>query len=456
LIVCGLLGIVSIRPTPAQPGPPQLSDVGNEVQRPVGAALQSICDQFVAEFGDPDAVGDLMQSDLFARCQDVVHTANLLLGNGGSTGEAIPQITSLGQLSAALQQLGTEELAAEGSNVAETSRGRLLQRRLAALRSGASGLALGELTLDLGGQRASASRVLGPAAGPAEDGSLPSDLGMFASGMIGLGEKDATGRENGFDFTVPSFLIGVDRRVSRDHVWGLALGYETFDGDFEFTDTVKGGDLQSDLLSLSVYTTFYADRYYLEGVAGIGWSDLHLTREVVYPSVTRTAEGETDGRQYEASVGFGYEGGGGVTQFQPFVRMSWVRRNIDDYSEFGAMGLSLHVSDQEIESFRSSLGASVSWSLSTGTGAVIPELRAAWHHEFENDVRTIQTRFVHDPYGVSFGVPTAAPDEDFFVVGAGISGAWHHGFQAFVDVEGLLGLDDMTNYGITAGLRFEI
>jgi outer membrane autotransporter protein len=474
----------------AQPGPPQLSDVGNEVQQPVGAALQSICDQFVAEFGNPDAVGDLMQQDLFSRCQDVVHTANRLLANGGLTGEAIDQITGLPQLAAALQQLGTEELAAEGSNVAETSRGRILQRRLAALRAGASGVSMGRLTLDLGGTRVNAARLIGrprggigspesgtfsiPVAGLAaadsagsgrgaetpgasgEGGLLSSRWGLFASGMIGMGEKERTPRENSFDFIVPSFVIGLDRRAADDLVWGIALGYETFDGDFEFTDTVKGGDFQSDLLSLSFYTTFYADRYYLEAIAGIGWSDLHMTREVIYPSVTRTAEADAGGQQYEATVGFGYEDRSGGTQFRPFVRMNWLRRNIDDYVESGAMGLSLHVSDYDVESLTSSVGTTLSWSISTGSGVVIPQLRGEWHHEFENDAQTIKARFVHDPYGVPFGVPTAEPDEDYFVVGAGVSGVWKRGFQAFIDFEGQVGLDHMTNYGVTVGLRFEI
>ena len=53
-------------------------------------------------------------------------------------------------------------------------------------------------------------------------------------------------------------------------------------------------------------------------------------------------------------------------------------------------------------------------------------------------------------------VPTDEPDEDYFAIGGGVSGVWQGGKQAFIEVETLQGLEDLTNYVVTAGIRLSL
>ena len=121
--------LLSVGPAMGQAQPVRLGELGNDVQRPVAEALQALCDQFTANYGSPDNTQlTPEESELFTACLGLDHTANLLLMNGLPTDFAIPGILTIEELTDALQKLGTEESAAEGTNVAQTSRGKVLLR----------------------------------------------------------------------------------------------------------------------------------------------------------------------------------------------------------------------------------------------------------------------------------------------------------------------------------------
>ena len=78
-----------------------------------------------------------------------------------------------------------------------------------------------------------------------------------------------------------------------------------------------------------------------------------------------------------------------------------------------------------------------------------------WHHEFENDSRSIVTKYANDPFDTFFISTTDDPDEDFFVIGLGVSAVFKGGTQAFIFLESVLELEDVTNNVITIGGRRE-
>jgi len=477
--------LLSVGLAMGQAQPVRLGELGNDVQQPVAAAVQAVSDQFTQSFGTPDNPAlTPEEADLFTLCLGLDQTANLLLGNGLPTDYAIPGITSLEDLTAALQQVGTEESAAEGTNVTETSRGKVLLKRLAAVRGGASGVTVTGLSLGVDGDWFEVAGVthdltLGrgdalsspypnsgakPLAMPAEPGGagdkstlFPSERwGLFVNGMIGFGDKETTVREDGFDFTVPGLVLGVDYRFGNDLIFGGSVGYESFDGDFDVTPTVAGGDMQADLLSLSAYSSYYKKSFYVDGIATYGFADYEMTREIVYPTITRTAKADTDGSQLELTAAFGYIGQRESFQYSPFLRVSHESVDIDDYVESEGGGATLAVDDQEIDSLQSIAGCQFSWTLSRAKSVLIPQVRVEWYHEFDNDSRLISAMFSNDPFREVFAVPTDDPDENYFAVSGGVSGVWQGGKQGFIEVETLQGLEDLTNYVVTAGIRFTL
>ncbi|MDH3230548.1 MAG: autotransporter outer membrane beta-barrel domain-containing protein, partial [Alphaproteobacteria bacterium] len=78
-----------------------------------------------------------------------------------------------------------------------------------------------------------------------------------------------------------------------------------------------------------------------------------------------------------------------------------------------------------------------------------------WRHEFKDDQRTINVRFVQDLRADPqvFGFETEEPDRDFFEVGAGVSVAFDNGLQPFLSVRTLLGHDYFNSTTVSLGLR---
>ena len=90
----------------------------------------------------------------------------------------------------------------------------------------------------------------------------------------------------------------------------------------------------------------------------------------------------------------------------------------------------------------------------------MPTLRADWRHEFENDARTINSRYVNEfiPAG---GAPTPllttseGPDRDFGTLGVGVSSVFKGGLQAFFMYERWFEIRDISVNLLTAGVRWE-
>jgi uncharacterized protein with beta-barrel porin domain len=415
--------------------PTALGETGNEIQRPVGQAMQAIYVRFAqATGGDPDQLTDPGQRDLFLRCSEMVETAEFL--NQGSwvpQGERIEEITSFAELDAALQQIGIEELSAEGTNAVETSRLRVAPSRLAALRRAAAAGSRGE------GELLATER-----------------LALFLDGTLGFGSRDATSREDRFDYNVPALAMGVDYRFGSNGILGGAVGYETFDADFDNNQSaVAGGDLESDLFSLSAYSSYRLARFYLDGAVTFGWNDYRLTRRIVYPRVVRAAESATAGNEYDVLATLGYSGDLDRLQYEPFVQVMNRGLAIDGYTETAASGLNLVVMDQEIDSLVLILGSQFFWQARLGSGVVVPRVEVEWFHEFQNASRLITTRFESDPFGTLFSVPTDEPDADYFHLAAGVSRVWGT-TQGYVNLGAALGLDGVTSTILTGGVRFTL
>ena len=117
--------------------------------------------------------------------------------------------------------------------------------------------------------------------------------------------------------------------------------------------------------------------------------------------------------------------------------------------------MALRVEKQSVSSLQTALGVRVSRSISSGSGVFIPQAFAAYHHEVDNDSRSIGVRFVNDPAGTAFAIPSEDPDRNFFTLGLGVSGVFARGVSDFLNYETVLGMKDVSNHIISAGLRME-
>ncbi len=429
----------------------------NSPQLAAANAITAVCPTLVANAATLNSV----QLELRNVCRAMIQTSNAQQASGPT---AFSLNISPDQLASALQAVANEETITQGSSVIEARANlRVLGARLADLRAGAGGLRVSGLP----GQK-----PLALLSGSAEaigrnerGGGASTDLGGRLSGFINVnrnwGDKDATAREDAFDFTNYGAVVGADYRFRDSFVAGAAVNYSRTEADIT---SGGGGETENKTYGFSLYGSFYQGPWYVDASANYSRAKFDTSRNVFIPSnnpavllpIVRTATGSTDGDQYSFGVGSGYKYSQGPWTMTPYARLDYIRLSIDAYDESGSSSLDIRVDSQELTSLQSALGAQFAYTISTATGVVIPQISLEWNHEFRNKQRTVTARYVNDPFGLSnFFIPTNDPDRNFFTLGVGVSAVFKQGFSAFLTYERVLGLSLVTANSVVGGVRKE-
>lgn len=419
-------------------------------QRDVADAI----DRFCPELATRTNLGP-EQADLRARCLELVNAAGTTPGAVGDALEAMRQDVAFGQSNAAYAAVG-----AQFDN---------LKTRIAALRSGASGLDLGGLAL------ASSTGVVPLSllpADPADDsggsdvGSDFSRWGFFASGTIGRGSQDGDDATPEYDFDSNGLTAGVDYRFSDTLIVGVSAGWNQQDTDL----ARDGGSIETTGWSLSAYSTWYRDNaWYLDGVLSFGQNDYDLIRNVRYSlpgadggttQIDQRATAASDGEQRSLAISFGKDVQKGAWSLGPYFRGTWTQVDFDAYSERmladrpGA-GLGLAVDARDLESRTAVLGGKASYAMSRDWGVLMPHMQVEWEHEFEDDPDALVARFLHDPTFSAIATQGEALDRNYYNVGFGLSALFPGGKSAFFYYERLIGASGQSQDNLSLGVRFE-
>ena len=309
----------------------------NATQRAVAEAIDVVC----------PALGDLQAADpnnplppgqeaLLNRCSGLIEYAE-------DAGDVQGVRT-------ALQQIAGEEALAQGTTgtAVVNTQMKNISSRLAALRSGVTGISVAGLGMDFNSGSLPVGMLLNRKGGgaSADDDASPelladSRLGLFINGRVNFGEQDPTINEDGFDFDTLGVTAGADYRFRNNLVVGAAVGYADAEVDFN----LNGGDLQTQALTYSFYGTYFSDSFYADVLAGTGGADYDTRRILVFQDarggVDTTAVGSTDGDQsvVSASIGYNFERGGWV--ISPHAGYDYLNTEIDPYTESEGQGWEL-------------------------------------------------------------------------------------------------------------------
>ena len=348
------------------------------------------------------------------------------------------------------RSLGVRSAAAQTRNLGD---------RMAELRVGATGVSVANLQLVAPGGGIDGETLASflPAelrgGGASADGAgLAGRLGVFVNGAIELGDRDATSRRDGLDYSSVALTLGADYRVTDTLVLGAAFGYTDSDGDFD-----RGGGIEVESYSAQVFGLFYPlENLSVDVLAGTAWLDYDMRRRVAVPGVlTTTARSDTDARQYFVGAGVMYDVPFEGATISPFARLDFQRLEIDGFRERGPSTVNLRVGDQNVNSLTSALGVQASYAISTRIGILQPQLRAQWVHQFEDDARDVNAFFVEDAAGTRFDVRTESPDRNWLDLGASLSLTTIGGLTGFIDYDGTFANDDLDRHRFTAGLRYQ-
>ncbi|NOQ45968.1 MAG: autotransporter domain-containing protein [Desulfobulbaceae bacterium] len=439
-----------------------------ELQSSTGNAIADVC----AGFSGGQNVSNALQQELFETCRAMVQSGNEVAGSG-------PTDFSLGlneaELNGAIQNIATEEIALPATVTAKTSNSQIVgvMARISALQSGTTGfgLALQDTNRNsdwssFHGEEASSAKLVGAASADSVD-SVWGKWGGFANLSGSTGDKDATVREDGFDFNTFAITAGLDYRLTPQIVVGAALGYNRLNSDFHESVNVSGGGIDGDTYSISLYGLYNLDALYFNGLIGYARNDYDIERSALVRSenpsietINVTASADTNADVFLLSVGGGYELGKNAWQYGPVLSLNYIYSDTDGYEESGAGGLDLAVDSYFVKSLTTSFGGRISYTSSQSYGVLIPYITAVWRHEFEDDPTSINSRYVNEfiPAGGSptiLSVVTDGADEDYGIVGIGVSAVFQNGIQAVFSYQRWIELSDINQNIFSLGIRME-
>jgi outer membrane lipase/esterase len=413
-------------------------------QAPMATTIDVVCPRLV---GAGFANQNTPTGDLTRQC------TGLILAPGSGPVDGIP---SLGlddaQTADALGKLTPEEVVALGPAGIEALRNqlRLVTERMAVLKFGLRGAGP---RANIGGHKTVLDGGLWPdgrGGAASADLDLGGRLGIYLNATAAFGDKEQTQQAQGFDFWTAGVILGADWRFAENIIAGAAFTYAHTDSDVNY----NLGDVTTNSYGIQLYSTMYFGNLYLDLYGGFNWNTYDTSRRIVYANVNRTARGDTDGQQYNANVGTGYDFVVGAWTFTPLARLEFTGLHIDSYNETGADGLNLRVATQKLYSLVSALGAQVGYAFSVPFGVLVPQVAAEWRHEWLNN-GSIRAAYAFDPFNVFFSVPRDEPNRDYAAIRAGLNTVLRGGWQAFLNYEVLLGLRDISYNNFVAGVRKE-
>ncbi|PLW81579.1 hypothetical protein CWI75_15230 [Kineobactrum sediminis] len=375
------------------------------------------------------------------------------------------QGTTAKQALDALRVITPEELAAIGKTVRVLSFSQFRNHgsRMARVREGSRGVSLAGLDLNYENSRVSGSTLdalLQESLGMGASGDemlAGSRLGVFVTGDLSFGDQDRTGLESGFDFDSQTLTVGMDYRLTDNAFVGTSLSI----GQAEVTFDQQQGETTTDNQALAVYGSLYSGNGYVDGIFSYGWSDVDTERNISYQdfggSVERTAAGSTDGSEYYVSVNAGYSFSSGALRLDPVMRFFYLDGSVDGFTETGAQGLNLAVSDNDFQSMTVSASGQLSYMFLPGWGVITPYLRLEYTRELEDSAAGVRYRFVNDPFADStLQIRVDDPDTSYMVYGAGVAAQFAHGFSGFVSYQALGGYDGLSGETVSFGARWEL
>ncbi|TQV72753.1 autotransporter outer membrane beta-barrel domain-containing protein [Aliikangiella marina] len=420
---------------------------------------------------------------LFSNVRELVHTANVLLGSDGPTQFSLD--LDVENLGFALRWTAGEEFASQSGLTDEFVGGQLanLSARLKALRGGAQGFGVAFNSFGDSGSLATNSdyqRLSGGGASADQGESVGySRWGGFINADLGSGAKSATVFEDAYDFEGTKISFGLDYRFDEHWVFGVIGAVIDQEIEFDSTQSVVDGGIETDGFSLMPYFLYQTDEFYASFSLGLQNQDIDMSRAIKYPSlnpnvgnVDTIAISRTDAsvNSLFIEVGYSYQYEGFVVE--PFVSVSSTNTTIDGFSEddINNDGFDLDVGKQSIDSLETSIGIKLQYAWTPSWGVVVPFFDIQSHNQHEDDSRNISTAFANLPSGqldaVNFNLPTDEIDSSYYSYSLGMSfiiqgdtqvdadGNASGSMQGFISYRSVENIANFEEDSVTLGFRY--
>ncbi len=284
------------------------------------------------------------------------------------------------------------------------------------------------------------------------DGEAASPWSLWGSAMGGTGSVAGNANAATLTYNAGGVATGADYRFDPRFLAGFGVGFSS--GNQWASGFSGQGTTNS--YQASLYASFTQSAFYLDGMAGYGYNDNQMTRQIVLTNLAaRTAQGRTGANQFLAQVEAGYRIGiyePAALSITPFARFQGTTNSQNGFTESGAGALNLAVAAQTTGSARSVLGAEFAGAFGPeGREKLALQMRLGWAHEYANTARPVTAAFAGAP-GANFTVFGAAPQTDSAVVSLAASTAVVQGVSVYLRYDGEMGTGT-NSHALNCGLR---
>jgi uncharacterized protein YhjY with autotransporter beta-barrel domain len=321
-----------------------------------------------------------------------------------------------------------------------------LERRMEDIRAGSAAFRAAGFTINTGVPEFSMG-LAGPSgpegkSGPSVIQPTPENRwGFFVTGIGEFTKVDDTSVAHGYYLPTGGVIFGADYRVSQNFAIGLTGGYAHTNADLLYSSLdVDGG-------TIGAYATAFGGGFYIDASATGVFKDYESHRDALLGD----AEGDTNGRDFNALVVAGYEWKKGALTIGPTASFQYTYVEFDGFTEHGSL-LPLTFNDQNAESTRTALGAKIWYDWHLGHILVRPEVRAAWQHEFGDTEYSIVSSFANGA-GSSFTVNGPQIGRDSLLIGAGAAVLLNERVSIYAYYDGELARTNYSSNNVSAGLR---
>ncbi len=268
----------------------------------------------------------------------------------------------------------------------------------------------------------------------------------WAAGTVTLADQ-STSNVPGYRSTTGSPMLGIDCRVTPALTIGTLLSFSTTGANFS-----DGSRLGAETGLGGFYATWKQGGWHVNGVAAGGYTAYDIQRSVFGATATSHPGG------WEALTD--WTGGCDVSlghdlRFTPELGVTYTHLAVASHNESGAGAFNLNLGQQDIDSLRSHLGGQLAAEIRDGGITFLPEVHAAYYHEFLDDSRGVSESLPGAPALGSFSVNTSGPQRDFALVGAGLNTAFtidELPAAIFLDYNAQVGQDNYIAHTVDAGL----
>jgi T5SS/PEP-CTERM-associated repeat protein len=255
------------------------------------------------------------------------------------------------------------------------------------------------------------SSTNGPAGarGPGDNNTI---FGMhfWAEHFNGQGDYDAQGLSSGFTLNNNGTTMGLDRLFGESTVLGVNYTYARSTA----TADTSADRVETETYWLGLYGEWVGERgFYVDALAGLGWTDYDATRTDINYRGVGSFEGEDFGGHLEVGNYFHHRN----WALAPYIGLHYLNVRSDDYTETEQQGgTPIRVDGTKLDSLESALGLKLRNRIDTRIGRIQTVGYVEWMHDLVNE--EVETTLSDET--ISVKTARIAPDANLLNAGIGL------------------------------------